>query len=148
MKEVSPDNSKREIEISKWKISHEFGILASPEGKSLLLEPRLSKLLYFLGLNANEIVSRDYLANNIWKDTIVNEESLTRAIADLRKALSKNFNKAIEIDTIRKRGYKLVLNKEPKVKVHALKLKIKDPLRHLVLGLVLIMLALLWFMVK
>ncbi|MEM7084551.1 MAG: winged helix-turn-helix domain-containing protein [Bacteroidota bacterium] len=98
--------------VGKWHFSAEYGIIASPKGKKLLLEPRLSRLIYFLSLNANTHVSRNYLFEHIWLDTIVNEESLTRAVADLRKILALHFKETITIETLRKRGYKLSLKED------------------------------------
>ena len=142
MKIREKESLYEDVEAGGWKFSNEYGILTSPEGKPLVLEPRLSKLLYLLCQNVNAIVSRDYLIENIWKDSIVNEGSLTRAIADLRKILSNNFNSAIKIDTIPKRGYKLVLQAEHRK--YILKLKINSRSRYAILGLVLFLLTLLW----
>ena len=146
MKTIEDGIAFKEVRIGQWKISYEYGILASPPGKSVFLEPRLSKLMYFLSLNINTIVSRDYLIENIWQDTVVNNESLTRAISDLRKVLSKNFDQTLEIDTISKRGYKLSLRSNSKV--YALKFKITSPEKYAVLGFVLILLTLFWLVLR
>lgn len=122
MKEIEQESRYMEVEVGKWKISNTYGIIASGEGKALILEPRLSKLMYFLCVNDNSVVSRDYLIENIWQDTVVNEESLTRAVADLRKQLISNFVKSPKIETIRKRGYKITILPPPKV--YALKLRL------------------------
>ena len=143
MKVIKGQNPKQHIETGGWKICKEYGVLASPEGKSVVLEPRLSKLLYLLTSNVNEIVSRQYLINNIWAETIVNEESLTRAIADLRKVLLKNFESAPKIETIRKRGYKLALQMGPKQ--YAVKVVLKKPAHYAVLVGILALLTLLWY---
>jgi len=119
-------NSKELINVNQWEISSELGIIASPIGNTLILQPRLSRLIFLLFENANAIVSRDYLTKEMWPDTFVNEESLTRAIADLRKILSANFGSIVGINTIRKRGYQLSLTKAPKK--FTLKLRLKNPL--------------------
>ena len=103
-----------EVRSGQWKISADYGILDSPEGKKLVMEPRLSKLMHLLAENAGSYVSRKYLIENMWPDTIVNEESLTRAVADLRKILANQFNNSNCIETAPKRGYRMVLNKEPR----------------------------------
>ncbi len=113
MKIEAIDEVSDGIEIGRWKLSEEYGILDSPLNKELLLEPRLSKLLYTLGSNACAVVSRNYLVSTIWKDTIVNEESLTRAVADLRKVLKYHFGSEVSILTIPKRGYKLIFAESP-----------------------------------
>lgn len=144
MKAPEKEQHTKDIEIESWRFSPVYGITTSPQGKKLILEPRLSKLLYLLSLHANEIVSRRYLIENIWPDTVVSGESLTRAVADLRKILSMNYSNAIEIETIPRRGYKLVLQTGPRV--YALKLKINHPIRYTVFGIVFFLLTLLWFL--
>lgn len=142
MKNVENREMSPEIQVGKWRISAEYGILSSPKGINLLLQPRLSKLMYLLSLNANEIVSRDYLVKNIWENIIVNDDSLTRAIADLRKLLLKNFGEALVIDTIPKRGYKLSLLAGPRM--YALKFKIDEKVSAVIIvGLV--VLLVLWY---
>ena len=131
-----------DVEVGGWKVSADYGVLSSPEGKSLVLEPRLAKLMYLLTQNANTLVSRNYLIQHIWPDTVVNDESLTRAIADLRKTLDMNFDN-IKIDTIPKRGYQLALQSGSKT--YALKLKIKRPWHYAMLGFILLLLTFLWF---
>lgn len=129
------------VKVEKWKFSSIYGITKSPKGKALLIEPRLSKLLYFLSYNVNTNVSRNYLVNNIWADTIVNEESLTRAVSDLRKLLSENYQDSINIETIRGRGYKLSLKVEPKNYRYEVKI---NPKKFLILfGILLVLLILL-----
>ncbi len=142
MKIIEQEDSQAQVEIGQWKISADHGIVGAPEGKTLILEPRLSRLMYVLSINANKIVSRDYLVNNVWQDTIVNEESLTRAIADLRKTLSQHFDKAIQIETIRKRGYQLNLKVGPRPLV--LKFKFKKPAPYVLPLFLLILAALIW----
>ena len=142
MKQVQ-DELTEDIELTGWKFSAQYGILGNSEGKDVVLEPRLSKLMHVLFQHANKIVSRNYLLSNIWQDTVVNEESLTRAIADLRRTLKENFNTAITIETVPKRGYKL--NLQPVHKTYALKLKIKHPVRYGIVAGLLLIIYLLWY---
>ncbi|MBO3697666.1 winged helix-turn-helix domain-containing protein [Roseivirga sp. E12] len=132
-----------DIELIGWKFSAAHGTLSNPEGENVILEPRLSKLMYVLMLHMDRIVSRSHLVNNVWQDTVVNDESLTRAIADLRKILKKNFYSGISIDTVPKRGY--MLNLKPVDRVYALKLRIKRPIRTAVISSLLLGIFLLWY---
>lgn len=136
---------KEEIKVGQWTISADLGILSAPMGKSLILEPRLSRLLYLLARQEGEIISREELISQIWQETIVNEESLTRAIADLRKTLDKNFDNPPVIQTLRKRGYQLNLKNGPKAMV--LKFKIKKKHVYPILGAAGTLVLLLWWMV-
>jgi len=99
---------------------------ASPDSLSLpdqdpliqrQLEPRLMRLLCLLTENVGKVVSRDHLIEKLWPRVVVNENSLTRAISDLRKALSIPGEvtaegcmelKCVKIKTVPKRGYCLL----------------------------------------
>jgi len=139
MKIIKSNEAENSVRVGRWQFSSQYGVTKSPSGKTLLLEPRLSKLLYFLSLNANTHVSRNYLVDHIWMDTIVNEESLTRAVADLRKILALHFKDSIAIETLRKRGYKLSL------KADKLRLKMNPLVSNSILGFIFFVL-LIWFM--
>ncbi|MCE7991660.1 MAG: hypothetical protein HEP71_06760 [Roseivirga sp.] len=145
MNKENRQSHHEEIKVGQWTISAELGIVSGPLGKSLVLEPRLSRLLYLLALQEGDIVSREHLISQIWQETIVNEESLTRAIADLRKTLSKNFETPPVIQTLRKRGYQLNLKNGPKAMV--LKLKIKKKHLYPLLGVACTLILLLWWVV-
>ena len=95
--------------VGSWTISLESGTVSNENGDEICLEPRLAKLFYYLSKNSSEMVSRKQLIDQIWHDTIVNEESLTRAISDLRKVLNKHFDNPPQIETIPTRGYKMIL---------------------------------------
>lgn len=72
------------------------------------LEPRLMKLLCFLAANQGQVLSRDELVAELWPRVIVNENSLTRAVSELRKQLATSADSARDaIQTIPKRGYRL-----------------------------------------
>lgn len=145
MKNIEEEDFGTAVEIGRWKISADYGVLSSPNGTTLVLQPRLSKLLYLLSVNANKIVPREYLVKNIWQDLIVNDESLTRAIADLRKLLTKHFDDTLVIHTIPKRGYKLLLKAGPKL--YALKFKIGKGSVLGVIGFICLLLGLLWVVI-
>jgi len=75
---------------------------------TIALEPRLMLLLAFLAANAGSVLSREELHNTLWPQVVVNENSLTRAISELRRqltALDPAFK--TQIETIPKRGYRL-----------------------------------------
>jgi DNA-binding winged helix-turn-helix (wHTH) protein len=73
------------------------------------LEPRLIKLLCFLAANADRVLSREELVQELWPKVVVNENSLTRAVSELRKQLqSPGSTSSNYIETIPKRGYRLI----------------------------------------
>ena len=70
------------------------------------IEPRLMQLLCFLAANESIVLGRDSLVEQLWPNVIVNENSLTRAVSELRKQLRDGCRKDV-IETIPKRGYRL-----------------------------------------
>ncbi len=71
------------------------------------LEPRLMHLLCLLAAAPQRVFSRDELMSHLWPRVIVNENSLTRAVSELRKQLVHPGSDARLIDTIPKTGYRL-----------------------------------------
>ena len=79
-------------------------------GDSRHLEPRLVKLLSHLARHQGKVVERDSLVELLWPRVIVNENSLTRAVSELRKQLTSTSDPNITfIETIPKRGYRLAV---------------------------------------
>ncbi|KWV92707.1 hypothetical protein AUC45_00590 [Erythrobacter sp. YT30] len=73
---------------------------------SVSLEPKVMAVLVGLQRREGEVVERITLLDEIWNDDEAADDSLTRAISLLRKALG-NFDDASCIETIPKRGYRL-----------------------------------------
>jgi DNA-binding winged helix-turn-helix (wHTH) protein len=72
------------------------------------LEPRLMHLLCFLAANAGRTVTREQLTDELWPRVIVNENSLTRAVSELRKKLVTGGQTGSGyLQTIPKKGYRL-----------------------------------------
>lgn len=77
-------------------------------GDSRQLEPRLMRLLCLLAASADAVVTREQIINSLWPRVVVNENSLTRAVSDLRRVLTPSGDKRTDlIQTIPKRGYRL-----------------------------------------
>jgi len=107
-KVYSRKSDKDEIARShQWTIDAGFGLLKDGNGVEARLEPRLSKLMCVLLKNAEKFVSRHELIDTVWADTVVTEQSLTRAVSDLRKTLRTNFSTPPMIETASKQGYRL-----------------------------------------
>ena len=96
--------------FENWTINLDLYCLQDDLGNELFVQPRLLKLLSVLMKNTNHVVSKTKLNQLIWDEVIVGEESLSKAVFDLRKFLNENFTNPPNIMTIRKVGYKLVYN--------------------------------------
>jgi DNA-binding winged helix-turn-helix (wHTH) protein/Tfp pilus assembly protein PilF len=72
------------------------------------LSPRLVEILAFIVSKAGQIVTKDELLEKFWPDVNVTENTLTRAIADIRKAIGDGAAEPQYLETASRRGYRFV----------------------------------------
>jgi Tol biopolymer transport system component/DNA-binding winged helix-turn-helix (wHTH) protein len=98
---------KKPCKIGKWQFYPIDGKLKSVDN-SVKLQPRLSLLLSIFIANVNALIPREKLIEILWKDKIVNEDALSRCIAELRSALGDERQNPKFIETIPKKGYRFI----------------------------------------
>lgn len=81
--------------------------IVSPEGETRI-EPRAMDVLVALARRSGEMVSRDELIQAVWKHPHVSDEALSRCISMLRHALGDDRVSPRFLETIPKRGYRLI----------------------------------------
>ncbi|MEW6990745.1 winged helix-turn-helix domain-containing protein [Colwelliaceae bacterium 6441] len=109
--------------IGCWQFDPTDGRLKS-HNESVKLPPRLSLLLALFIANENALLSREKLTEILWKDKVVNEDALSRCIAELRAALGDNRQNPTFIETIPKKGYRFIYSLNAPVKQYRLPLMI------------------------
>jgi len=72
------------------------------------LEPKTMAVLVYLATHAGKTVTRMELEESVWQDSIVTYEALTVTINKIRAALEDNSRKPRYIETLSKRGYRLI----------------------------------------
>jgi DNA-binding winged helix-turn-helix (wHTH) protein/TolB-like protein/Tfp pilus assembly protein PilF len=77
-------------------------------GDRLRIEPKAMEVLVALAARAGEVVSREALLAEVWPGVVVGDEALTQCIIKLRRALGDNPKQPAYIETISKRGYRLI----------------------------------------
>jgi serine/threonine protein kinase len=65
-------------------------------------------VLVYLASHPREVLPRDRIIRAIWPDTFVTDEVLTNAICELRRVLDDDAKNSRVIETIPKRGYRLI----------------------------------------
>ena len=80
----------------------------SRNGSVVRLEPKVMEVLVCLAEHAGEPVSRDKLLQTVWPATFVSDDVLTRSISELRRVFEDDAHESRIIQTIPKRGYRLV----------------------------------------
>lgn len=101
--------TNRIYEFAEFKLDLDKNHLFNTEGKTVPLTPKEFALLLMLIENAPRAVEKNELLDAVWKDTFVEEGTLTRNISWLRKKLAANSREDIQfIETIPKRGYRFI----------------------------------------
>ncbi len=80
----------------------------SRERQAVELSPRLVEILGHLATRAGEIVTKDELLERFWPGINISDNTLTRAVADIRKALGDSASEPIYVQTLARRGYRFV----------------------------------------
>lgn len=90
-----------------YKFDYRRGSITVNNGDEIFMENRLNELFSILLNNKNDFVSRNEIINFVWKDIIVSEQSITKAVYDLRKFFNDHKMNTLNIILNRKLGYKL-----------------------------------------
>jgi Tol biopolymer transport system component/DNA-binding winged helix-turn-helix (wHTH) protein len=72
------------------------------------VEPKTFEVLRYLITHRDRLVTKEELLDAVWKDTFVTPNVLTRAVAQMRKALGDDAFEARYIETVAKRGYRFI----------------------------------------
>ncbi len=74
----------------------------------LRVEPRVMDLLMLLAESPGQVFGRDEILRRVWPETTVQDDALRRAVALLRRVLDDDPKAPRYIETITRRGYRLV----------------------------------------
>jgi eukaryotic-like serine/threonine-protein kinase len=96
-----------DLRVGRWLVQPSLNELR--DGPTVRhLEPQVMDLLVFLASREGRVVSKDEIIDGVWEGRFIAEATLTRSIADLRRALGDRRARPEYIETIAKRGYRLV----------------------------------------
>ena len=80
----------------------------SRNGEEVRVEPKVMQVLEVLAETPGEVVTREMLVARVWPGVFVSEDVLHRAIRELRRIFGDDTNNPTYVETIRKRGYRLI----------------------------------------
>ena len=103
---MNPSDSP--FSLGEWLVQPQLNRLSRPSGADVQLEPKMMDVLVCLARNPGDVVSRETLIDAVWPEVFISESVLTRAIAGLRRALGDDARRPRFIETIAKRGYRLI----------------------------------------
>ena len=84
----------------------------SRSGSEVHLEPVVLKLLIYLIVNRDRLVTRQELMDTVWGDTVISESALSKAVARLRKALRDDSAAPRYLETVHSRGFRFIAEVE------------------------------------
>src|SRR3954466_2190521 len=77
-------------------------------GRTVQVEPKIMQVLVALAERPGEVVTRAELMDRVWSGVFVTDHALHRAIRELRRLFGDDPDSPRAIETIRKRGYRLI----------------------------------------
>ena len=155
-------NTPSIVYVMPWKIAQlefcekqQYLIVA---GSKVQIEPLLAEVLAYFCQHAGEVISRDRFIEQVWQGRIVTDNAVNRVIAKLRKLLADDSANPSYIVTLPKKGYRLIapvthVNTLSDTQIstqefepHSLsKPKVKSWLLWLLVGLMVLAMAFIWF---
>lgn len=84
-----------------------IGIIEGAAGK-IRVEPKVMELLQCLRAESDTVVSREEIEATLWGKDFIAEDAVARLVSKLRKALGDSASAPQFIETIPKRGYRLI----------------------------------------
>jgi DNA-binding winged helix-turn-helix (wHTH) protein len=78
------------------------------DAETVHLEPKVMDLLIYLAARAGQVVPKTHLIDEVWRTEFIADSALTRAVGELRRALGETARDPRYLETITKRGYRLI----------------------------------------
>ena len=102
--------------IGEWEVDPASNTLSRGDA-SVRVEPKAMEVLMRLAADPGRVVTRRQLFDAVWPGVVVGDEALTQSVIKLRRALGDASRAPVYIETISKRGYRLVA---PTVRIDAI----------------------------
>jgi len=152
------DNEIKELVIGQWRILPDENCFIQDSLKVSVI-PKVMDLLLYFAKHPNQVISLQTLSEAVWPNEFVGDNAIYNLIGQLRKALSDNAANPTYIQTLSKKGYRLICDvravdelSENTVQKHAHahstvanKLKISKYSLFFLGALILVAFLLLWF---
>lgn len=100
-------SAARDFQLAGWTVSPTTNRM-SLGSETIKLEPKVMEVLLYLADRQGQTVTRDELVGAVWSGAVVGDDAVTNAIIKLRKAFGDESRSSAIIETIPKRGYRLV----------------------------------------
>jgi TolB-like protein/Tfp pilus assembly protein PilF len=98
---------KDDLNVGNWLVSPSLNSI-SREGRTIRLEPKVMGVLLYLAQHPGQTLSKEQIFQAVWPNVVVTDDVLKHSVADLRRAFGDDAREPHVIETISKRGYRLV----------------------------------------
>ncbi len=103
----SAQKIEAQFRVAEWLVEPSLNRVTR-DGASVQLELKAMDVLLCLSGRPGELVEKRELLDHVWQTEYVSDNTLTRRIAELREALGDDARNPRYIETIPKRGYRLI----------------------------------------
>lgn len=96
-----------DFRVGPWLVQPSLNTI-SRDGAKVQLEPKVMEVLVCLAQHSGETLAKEKLIQAVWAETFVTDDALKRCIFQLRQAFEDDAHQPRIIETIPKRGYRLI----------------------------------------
>jgi DNA-binding winged helix-turn-helix (wHTH) protein len=107
-----------DVRVDGWLVQPSLNALTRNE-VTVRLRPQLMDLLVCLASRPGKVLLKDELLGEVWDGRWIGQSAISRCIAELRSAMGDDARQPRIIETITKRGYRLIAPVEPVIAVDA-----------------------------
>jgi adenylate cyclase len=97
----------REFQVGEWLVEPNLNCITR-ENQKTSVEPKVIEVLAYLADYPGEVLSKEQIIQAVWPGTYVSDEVLRYSISELRKAFKDDAKDPQIIQTIARRGYRLI----------------------------------------
>jgi DNA-binding winged helix-turn-helix (wHTH) protein len=94
--------------LGDWLVEPRLNRLSRSE-ESIQIEHKMMDVLVCLAERPGDLVARQHIIDTVWAIEFISEGTLTRIVAELRRALGDDAREPRFIETIRGKGYRLLV---------------------------------------
>ena len=108
----APSIPLREFRVDGWLVQPALNRVIKG-ATAIRVRPQLIDMLGYFASRPGRVVSKTQLLADVWRDRFVSASGVARCVAELRQVLDDDARQPRIIETISKRGYRLIARVEP-----------------------------------
>jgi DNA-binding winged helix-turn-helix (wHTH) protein len=105
--ETEAEAGRSPFQVGDWLVEPDLDRISRGDERKTL-RPRVTELLVCLAERAGALATKQHLIDQVWHTEFVTVNALTQLIAELRRALGDDPDRPRYIETIPRRGYRLI----------------------------------------